>query len=63
MFELALGPIALALCGASDPATQASIDALLAEHGSGDFAARFLAQADLAWAADLLATFPHSHKE
>ena len=58
LFELGLGPVALALCGAADPATQAAIDALLAEHGEGEFAARFLARAGLAWAAHLLADFP-----
>jgi type IV secretion system protein TrbE len=59
LFELGLGPIALALCGASDPATQARIDAILAEHGQHDFAARFLSDAGLDWAAGLLATFPN----
>ena len=34
------------------------IDAILAEHGQGDFARRFLDQAGLEWAADLLADFP-----
>jgi type IV secretion system protein VirB4 len=58
LFELGLGPIALALCGASDPATQTRIDGLLAEHGGDDFAARFLDGAGLDWAADLLADFP-----
>ena len=58
LFELGLGPIALALCGASDPATQARIDAVLAEHGADCFAARFLAEAGLDWAATLLADFP-----
>jgi len=58
LFELGLGPIALALCGASDPASQKRIDAILAEHGADGFAARFLASADLDWAADLLAHFP-----
>ena len=58
LFELGLGPIALALCGASDPASQQRIDALLAEHGAADFAARFLADAGLAWADPLLADFP-----
>ena len=58
LFELGLGPIALALCGASEPATQARIDALLAEHGPEDFAARFLEGAGLDWAAGLLADFP-----
>jgi type IV secretion system protein VirB4 len=60
LFELGLGPIALALCGASDPATQARINALLAEHGATDFAARFLSDAGLDWAAGLLADFPNS---
>ena len=58
LFELGLGPIALALCGASDPDSQKRINALLAEHGAHDFAARFLDGADLAWAAQLLADFP-----
>ncbi|MBX9815434.1 MAG: conjugal transfer protein TrbE [Proteobacteria bacterium SG_bin5] len=58
LFELGLGPIALALCGASDPATQARIDAQLAEHGAHDFAAGFLSEAGLDWAVSLLADFP-----
>jgi len=58
LFELGLGPIALALAGASDPASQARIDALLAAHGPDDFAARFLADVGLDWAAALLADFP-----
>jgi len=58
LFELGLGPIALALCGASDPATQTRIDALLAEHGPEGFAARFLDGCGLDWAARLLADFP-----
>ena len=57
LFELGLGPVALALCGASDPAVQARIDALLAD-GGDDFAARFLAAAGLPWAADILAAYP-----
>ncbi len=59
LFELGLGPIGLALCGASDPASQRRIDALLAEHGPADFARSFLADAGLDWAADLLADFPN----
>ena len=58
LFELGLGPIARALCGASDPATQSRIDAMIADDGLSDFAARFLSQAGLDWAADLLAEFP-----
>jgi type IV secretion system protein TrbE len=60
LFELGLGPIALALCGASDPASQKRIEAILAEHGQTDFAARFFESVDLDWAADLLADFPKS---
>jgi len=58
LFELGLGPIALALCGASAPESQKRIDAILAEHGADGFAARFLTQAGLEWAADLLGRFP-----
>ena len=55
LFELALGPIALALCGASSPADQQRIDRILA--GGGDFAPAFLADAGLDWAGDLLRRF------
>lgn len=58
LFELGLGPVALALCGASDSATQSRIDAMIADDGLPDFAARFLSSADLDWATDLLADFP-----
>lgn len=58
LFELGLGPVALALCGSSDPAAQARIDAVLAEHGCAGFAAGFLRDAGLDWAADLAADFP-----
>ena len=58
LFELALGPVALALCGASDPATQTLIDQVLAAHGAGRFAADFLAARGLSWAADLIGQFP-----
>ncbi|WPZ35859.1 conjugal transfer protein TrbE [Thalassobaculum sp. OXR-137] len=58
LFELGLGPIALTLSGASDPAAQTLIDAILAEHGPDDFAARFLSARGLDWAADLITQFP-----
>jgi type IV secretion system protein TrbE len=57
LFELGLGPLALALCGASDPETQKCIDAILAAHGRDDFAAHFLRASGLDWAADLLSDF------
>ncbi|MDQ8757482.1 conjugal transfer protein TrbE [Sphingosinicella sp. LHD-64] len=58
LFELGLGPVALALCGASDPDTQKRIDALLAEHGAAGFARNFLIDAGLTWAAALVGRFP-----
>nr|NUR36463.1 conjugal transfer protein TrbE [Sphingomonas sp.] len=58
LFELGLGPITLALCGASDPNSQNRIDAILAEHGSHEFATHFLSNAGLDWASGLLAQFP-----
>ncbi len=57
LFELGLGPIALALCGAAGPESQERIDAMLDEHGADAFAAEFLASHDLAWAAELVGDF------
>jgi len=53
LFELGLGPIALAFCGASSPADQHLIDRVAAE-GRAGFARRFLIARGLRWAADLL---------
>jgi len=63
LFELALGPVALAFCGTSDPASQAMIDRVLAEHGRDGFAAGFLNAAGLDWTAALLADFPNPNPE
>jgi type IV secretion/conjugal transfer VirB4 family ATPase len=57
LFEFNLGPIALAFCGASDPAAQTLIDSVLAEHGEENFAAEFLKARGLDWAAELLGDF------
>lgn len=54
LFELALGPVALSLCGASGPAAQTLIDLVLAEHGEEGFTARFLEARGLDWAAALI---------
>jgi type IV secretion system protein VirB4 len=62
LFELGLGPIALALCGASGPAEQRLIGELVARNPDA-FAANFLQAHGLAWAADLLANFSPSIKE
>ena len=58
LFELGLGPIALALCGASGAADQQRIDAILAEHGAAGFAEHFLSACGLDWASSLLREFP-----
>ena len=59
LFELGLGPVALALCGASSPADQQRIDRLVTEHDPDTFLDAFLRSAELDWAADLLVRFPH----
>jgi type IV secretion system protein VirB4 len=58
LFELDLDPVALAFCGAADPTAHARIDAILAEHGEADFAAHWLSNLGLDWAAALTAAFP-----
>ena len=58
LFDLGLGRIALAFCGASDPASQRRIDRLLAEHGPDNFARRWLEARGLDWAAAALVDFP-----
>jgi type IV secretion system protein VirB4 len=63
LFELGLGPIALALCGSSDPAAQARIGAVLAEHGDAGFLKRLLGANDLHWAADLAGDFASEGSE
>jgi type IV secretion system protein TrbE len=57
LFELGLGPVALTFCGASDPASQKQIDAVLSENGPAAFAETFLRARDLDWAAELVAEF------
>jgi type IV secretion system protein TrbE len=57
LFELGLGPVALTFCGASDPASQKQVDALLAGDHAADFADAFLRARGFDWAADLLAEF------
>ena len=54
LFELDLGPVALAFCAAASKPDQAAIAALLAEHGPAGFAQAWLVHRGLAWAADLL---------
>jgi len=61
LFELGLGPLALAFVGASTPEDQREIDAVLAEQraSNGGFAKAWLHRKRLPWAAELLNEFPH----
>ena len=54
LFELGLGPVALAFCAASSKTDHAAIERLLTEHGRVAFARAWLTERDLAWAADLI---------
>jgi type IV secretion/conjugal transfer VirB4 family ATPase len=54
LFELGLGPVALAFCAASSKTDHAAIERVLTEHGRGGFVPAWLADRDLAWAADLI---------
>ncbi|MGX5850573.1 conjugal transfer protein TrbE [Mesorhizobium sp. PL10] len=56
LFELSLGPIALALCAASSKTDQAAIARVIAETGRERFLEAWLANRGLSWAADLV---PH----
>lgn len=54
LFELGLGPVALAFCAASAKTDHAAMEKVLAEHGREDFAAAWLREHRLGWAADLI---------
>lgn len=58
VFELGLGPIALAVCGASSPEDQVLLDRVQAETEPTDFAECWLIEKGLPWAADLLTRWP-----
>ena len=58
LFDLGLGFIALAFCGASGPTAQQRIDSILAEVGAAGFARRFLETGGLDWAAAAIDDFP-----
>jgi type IV secretion/conjugal transfer VirB4 family ATPase len=59
LFELGLGPVALAFAAASSPEVQRLIEAVITRFGPQEFAGRYLAERDLGWAANLLRTFEH----
>jgi type IV secretion system protein VirB4 len=54
LFELGIGPLALAFCAASGRADQAEIGEALARGGRPAFAAEWLRRRGLPWAADLI---------
>ncbi|HWV51664.1 conjugal transfer protein TrbE [Pseudorhodoplanes sp.] len=54
LFELGLGPVALAFTAASSKTDQTAIAELVAAHGREGFADAWLRRKDAAWAADLL---------
>ncbi len=58
LFDLDLGPVALAFAGASMPEDQRDIDWVLAEAGVPGFAGAWLRNHGLGWAADLLSQAP-----
>jgi len=63
VFDLGLGPIALAICGASGPVDQERINKTLGEAEPADFAETFLHTKGLPWAAELLARWPGASVE
>jgi type IV secretion/conjugal transfer VirB4 family ATPase len=56
LFDLGLGEVALTFTAASAKTDQARIAALVADQGAADFAAAWLRDSGLGWAADLLPT-------
>jgi type IV secretion/conjugal transfer VirB4 family ATPase len=54
LFELGLGPVALAFCAASSKGDHAAIERVIAEHGRDAFTPTWLADHELRWAADLI---------
>jgi type IV secretion system protein VirB4 len=58
VFDLGLGPVALAFAGASSPEDQRAIDVMSASVAPADFAPAWLRHRGLDWAADLIPSFP-----
>jgi type IV secretion system protein VirB4 len=63
LFDLDLGPVALAFAASASPAEQREISRILQESGAADFASAWLRHRGLDWAADLLASSPSYSKE
>jgi len=60
VFDLGLGPVALAFAGAAKPEDQRAIDTVSASVPPADFAAAWLRHRGLDWAADLIPSYPSS---
>lgn len=58
VFDLGLGPVALAFAGASTPEHQRAIDAVASSAPPAEFAAAWLRHCGLHWAAELTGAFP-----
>ena len=54
LFELGLGPVALAFCAASSKQDHAAIERVITESGHEAFTRTWLADRELLWAADLI---------
>ena len=54
LFELGLGPVALAFCAASSKTDHAAIERVLDEHRPAGFVPAWLADHGLSWAAELI---------
>jgi type IV secretion system protein VirB4 len=63
LFDLDLGPVALAFAGASRPEDQMAMHQIVAEQGTQGFAAAWLRYKGLDWAAALAAEFSPSTEE
>ncbi|MCA6113038.1 conjugal transfer protein TrbE [Bradyrhizobium cenepequi] len=62
LFELGLGPVALAFAAASSAEDQRVIETVLARSGPHHFAERYLAERDLHWAANLIRAFEQARR-
>ncbi|TAM59412.1 MAG: conjugal transfer protein TrbE [Rhodanobacter sp.] len=58
VFDLGLGPVALAFAGAATPEDQRAIDAVASAVSPDGFAGAWLRHRGLDWAADLIPSFP-----
>ena len=57
LFDLGLGPAALAFCGASSKSELKRVEEIYAAHGRERFASNYLRACNLDWAADLIDRF------